>query len=527
MAINNRYVEFESSAPFTLKLSVDKKTWDGSIHVSFNDFYSSYYTWTGNPISSYPRQGKFIIQLRGYHNSRLVTDAYQGWQLISSSDAPIHCYGYVDTLLDYTLSQSNKTALERAMNGAFQGLFKDNVNLVDSLQMITAQVPLAISSGCFYLMYSGCTGLLNSMSIHTRNLGSGACAQMYSGCTSLVTAGDIDAVEVKTGSCYRMFYGCTSLIKPPVLYPTRIESSSYSQMFEGCSHLEELVLLPSDALSSECYSDMFHGCSKIQLSSSKTSSYKNSYRIPFTKSSSSTSSSFVNNMFVNTGGSFKGTPDINKLYYTSNELVNTSFTTLFYRNKDVEDLYNISLTQHIADYINAVSFSRTGYTFTGWFTDRVQGDEYSTDTQLRSEIPELYAHWQAKQYNINLDSNKADEHGTTAVTAIYDSYLPQIILPVRQGFIFAGYYSEPDGAGTEYYDFAGNSTRKWTTDEDNITLYACWAEEETNNNHEYVKGVFDNNLRVTLFDTFRKDKRYTNNDFIGYVDKDVEYFLNK
>jgi hypothetical protein len=59
---------------------------------------------------------------------------------------------------------------------------------------------------------------------------------------------------------------------------------------------------------------MFYGCIKIKLSTTASGTYTKSYRIP-KSGTGTTASSALNNMFANTGGTFKGTPEINTTYY--------------------------------------------------------------------------------------------------------------------------------------------------------------------------------------------------------------------
>ena len=63
-------------------------------------------------------------------------------------------------------------------------------------------------------------------------------------------------------------------------------------------------------------------CTNIKLSTTKTGEYQTAYRIP--KSGTGTAATIaLSNMFVNTGGTFTGTPEINTTYYlsTSNTIV--------------------------------------------------------------------------------------------------------------------------------------------------------------------------------------------------------------
>ena len=61
---------------------------------------------------------------------------------------------------------------------------------------------------------------------------------------------------------------------------------------------------------------MFNGCKKIKLSDIKTEEYTQDYRIPVS-GTGTTASRALTNMFSGTGGTFKSTPQINKMYYLS------------------------------------------------------------------------------------------------------------------------------------------------------------------------------------------------------------------
>lgn len=68
---------------------------------------------------------------------------------------------------------------------------------------------------------------------------------------------------------------------------------------------------------------MFKGCTKIKISTTRTSPYTNTYRIPYSGTGVMfTSGSATTNMFANTGGTFTGTPSLNTTYYTSNTVAN-------------------------------------------------------------------------------------------------------------------------------------------------------------------------------------------------------------
>ena len=120
---------------------------------------------------------------------------------------------------------------------------------------------------------------------------------------------------------YELFQSCKTLVTPPELPATTLTDNCYNYMFAYCSKLNKLPILPATTLRTQCYYSMFTSCSSIKLSTTQTGEYQTPYRIPTTGSGYEYGSNALNYMFGSTGGTFTGTPSINKTYYTSNELV--------------------------------------------------------------------------------------------------------------------------------------------------------------------------------------------------------------
>ena len=123
------------------------------------------------------------------------------------------------------------------------------------------------------------------------------------------------------------------------------------------------------------------------------------------------------------------------------------------------------------------SATKTGYTFGGWFTNQdCTGEPITTlgATDYTADIT-LYAKWTAITYTVTLDQTGAETQGTASVPATYDAAMPHIeTLPTpKDGYDFAGYYDQKDGAGTQYYDAEGASAHVWDKANDGI-LYAKW-----------------------------------------------------
>ena len=121
------------------------------------------------------------------------------------------------------------------------------------------------------------------------------------------------------------------------------------------------------------------------------------------------------------------------------------------------------------------SFTRTGYTQTGWAT--VDGGEkvYDLDAIYGENAPiTLYPVWTANQYTVTIDSNGGGAVTPSTVTVTYGEDCPTIPVLQWAGHIFYGWYDAQAG-GKQYVDGNGNSTARYDKTE-NCTLYAIWSD---------------------------------------------------
>ena len=134
------------------------------------------------------------------------------------------------------------------------------------------------------------------------------------------------------------------------------------------------------------------------------------------------------------------------------------------------------------------TFTKPGYTFTGWNTQADgQGESYSdkeqvlnlSDTQ-NGEIT-LYAQWSKNTYTVSFNSNG----GTGSMQSQNYTYdVAQTLRPnafTKSGYTFAGWTINQDGTGTVYTDEQSVSNLT-TTNNGSVTLYAKW----TPNNYQVV-----------------------------------------
>ena len=212
-----------------------------------------------------------------------------------------------------------------------------------SLTQATTLPATTLASSCYYYMFKGCTALTKAPDLPATTLASGCYQNMFYGCTALTKAPALPATTLAiycysymfysctsltqapalpattlASSCYKsMFQGCTALTKAPALPATTLEGNCYQSMFYVCTSLTQAPALPATTLANYCYQSMFQGCTRLKFSATYTGEYTIAYRIP-SSGTGTTASDALSDMLYGTGGTFKGTPEINTTYYLSN-----------------------------------------------------------------------------------------------------------------------------------------------------------------------------------------------------------------
>ena len=162
------------------------------------------------------------------------------------------------------------------------------------------------------------------------------------------------------------------------------------------------------------------------------------------------------------------------------------------------------------NYGNRVTFTATpatGYKIEGWYSDAGCTASLSNGTNTTYTVASLtaaanvYVKFIPKQSTLTLDyqntSGGWESNGSISnagsLTGTYDSAMPTLTgtMPsARNGWAFMGFYSEPNGGGTMYYNANGTSARNWDKDQDGgtVTLYAHYAKAEV------TSVTFDNDI---------------------------------
>lgn len=140
---------------------------------------------------------------------------------------------------------------------------------------------------------------------------------------------------------------------------------------------------------------------------------------------------------------------------------------------------------------------KVGYDFIGYFSHPDgEGEQYYNDRMVTNKKwyfqidGILYAKWENKKYTVILDSLGGEEIDTI------QTYMMDMVLgydaPTKVGYTFEGYYSQPNGQGTKYYDADMLSAHLWDIPEDKVRIYANYLE----NTYEIKLDANGGNLKV-------------------------------
>ena len=142
----------------------------------------------------------------------------------------------------------------------------------------------------------------------------------------------------------------------------------------------------------------------------------------------------------------------------------------FYKNDGSGESRSQTIAYGQSGKLEANSFTREGYSFTGWNTKADgSGTNYSDGaTVTPGGDLELYAQWKAESYTLSFDPNGGNgEMAAETVTYGVATRLPENAF-TREKYSFTGWNTKADGSGTSYGD---RETVSFTED---TVLYAQW-----------------------------------------------------
>ena len=355
------YLTFSSSNRFTLKVNNSTKNWYGTL-----EYFASDKTWTvwdgTTTLSAVYDDGEYFLYLRGTDNTIITGNDDRHRWILTGTD--IKCIGNIENLLNYVTVESG--AHPTMADYCYYAMFKGCTALTQAPSLPAT----TLASYCYSYMFYGCTSLIQAPSLPATTLTNYCYSSMFYNCTALTQAPSLPAT-ILADYCYRnmfsncaaltqapalpattlaincyssMFYNCTALTQAPSLPATTLASHCYSSMFSYCTNLTQVPALPATILADYCYMSMFYGCialtqvpalpatiladycyismfsncGSLKLSSTQTGKYTQEYHIPSSGVGENGRDS-LSNMFATTGGTFRGTPEINTTYYLSSD----------------------------------------------------------------------------------------------------------------------------------------------------------------------------------------------------------------
>ena len=104
------------------------------------------------------------------------------------------------------------------------------------------------------------------------------------------------------------------------------------------------------------------------------------------------------------------------------------------------------------------TFTRSGYSFIGWNTDKSSTSALYTDQEsvinlssTQGATVTLYAIWKNNNYTVTFDAGEGELIGSSSKTVTFGYAVGDMPVAQRTGFEFIGWYTQPNGEGTRIY----------------------------------------------------------------------------
>lgn len=174
--------------------------------------------------------------------------------------------------------------------------------------------------------------------------------------------------------------------------------------------------------------------------------------------------------------------------------VGSTYTVKYHANGGTGSMPDQKIEADSYETLNSNQFTRTGYRFNGWNTQKDgSGTSYSDYAYIHNiadlgETVDLYAQWTANTYTVYFSPGKNGAGGSYSREFTYDQ-AQTLPTPAEVGIsnndgTFVSWNTEYDGSGTSYQ--AGQSIKNLTAEENgSITLYAQWQAIHTVHFYSY------------------------------------------
>lgn len=170
-------------------------------------------------------------------------------------------------------------------DGSLEGMFKQCLSLGDASNL---SIPVSRGERCCYRMFNNCYSLTSPPLLPNTGFGDYCYEEMFANCESLENPPDIWDSNFGNsrgiGCFYGMFSGCTGLMNMPEFSATKLSEKCYAGMFKYCTNLWTARALPATTLAKECYAGMFEGCTnlhgqvELHATTLATDCYKNMFK---------------------------------------------------------------------------------------------------------------------------------------------------------------------------------------------------------------------------------------------------------
>lgn len=141
----------------------------------------------------------------------------------------------------------------------------------------------------------------------------------------------------------------------------------------------------------------------------------------------------------------------------------------------VKELYKA-----VGDKIALSEPTKDGYNFAGWYNTptgpKGNGAQYADETFSESGDIVLYAYWTPVAYDIVYDYDGGSGEAEKGEVVFGEKYTLAVPAAApNDNLVFTGWYSQPNGTGTQYTDEKGESISPWQLSRGG-TAYARWEE---------------------------------------------------
>jgi uncharacterized repeat protein (TIGR02543 family) len=182
--------------------------------------------------------------------------------------------------------------------------------------------------------------------------------------------------------------------------------------------------------------------------------------------------------------------------YHSPDFVPPAFKLIFDYNGATggDSVADITVPLH-ATLSNLPSPTRTGYTFVGWRNETTGAVNNNTRLTWREDRT-FVAQWTANTYRLNYNYGGATGGNSSSFKNVtFATQVGALPTPTRTNYNFVGWFTEPNGAGTEV-----TSSFVWNEASDQ-TIYAYWVGQPRTLNFNYQGATANNGPadRIILF----------------------------